>query len=83
MVGLAGEGQNFDGNGMYVRFQPGADEVDSMVVRYCAMRGLRSLLLPASTYLALNIPGGGHGSGFRPDVALPVASALFDDRSRG
>jgi len=23
MVGLAGEGQNFDGNGMYVRFQPG------------------------------------------------------------
>jgi phospholipid/cholesterol/gamma-HCH transport system substrate-binding protein len=24
MVGLASEGQNFDGNGMYVRFQPGA-----------------------------------------------------------
>ncbi|MBX5441938.1 MAG: MCE family protein, partial [Solirubrobacteraceae bacterium] len=24
MVGLAGEGQNFDGNGMYVRFSPGA-----------------------------------------------------------
>jgi phospholipid/cholesterol/gamma-HCH transport system substrate-binding protein len=23
LVGLAGEGQNFDGNGMYVRFQPG------------------------------------------------------------
>src|SRR5205814_9282836 len=23
MVGLAGEGENFDGNGMYVRFQPG------------------------------------------------------------
>ena len=23
MVGLAGEGQNFDGNGMYVRFQTG------------------------------------------------------------
>jgi phospholipid/cholesterol/gamma-HCH transport system substrate-binding protein len=23
MVGLTGEGQNFDGNGMYVRFQPG------------------------------------------------------------
>ena len=23
MVGLAGEGQNFDGNGAYVRFQPG------------------------------------------------------------
>jgi virulence factor Mce-like protein len=23
MVGLSGEGQNFDGNGMYVRFQPG------------------------------------------------------------
>src|SRR5947207_10678270 len=23
MAGLAGEGQNFDGNGMYVRFQPG------------------------------------------------------------
>jgi phospholipid/cholesterol/gamma-HCH transport system substrate-binding protein len=23
MVGIAGEGQNFDGNGMYVRFQPG------------------------------------------------------------
>jgi hypothetical protein len=23
MVALAGEGQNFDGNGMYVRFQPG------------------------------------------------------------
>jgi len=23
MVGLAGEGQNFDANGMYVRFQPG------------------------------------------------------------
>ena len=23
MVGLAGEGQNFDGNGIYVRFQPG------------------------------------------------------------
>src|SRR4051794_3542837 len=23
MVGLASEGQNFDGNGMYVRFQPG------------------------------------------------------------
>jgi hypothetical protein len=23
MVGLAGEGQNFDGNGPYVRFQPG------------------------------------------------------------
>jgi phospholipid/cholesterol/gamma-HCH transport system substrate-binding protein len=23
LVGLSGEGQNFDGNGMYVRFQPG------------------------------------------------------------
>ena len=23
LVGLAGEGQNFDGNGQYVRFQPG------------------------------------------------------------
>ena len=26
MVGLAGEGQNFDGNGMYVRFQPGGGD---------------------------------------------------------
>lgn len=26
MVGLAGEGQNADGNGMYVRFQPGGGE---------------------------------------------------------
>lgn len=26
MVGLAGEGQNSDGNGMYVRFQPGGGE---------------------------------------------------------
>jgi phospholipid/cholesterol/gamma-HCH transport system substrate-binding protein len=31
MVGLAGEGQNFDGNGMYVRFQPGGgDQTISM-----------------------------------------------------
>jgi phospholipid/cholesterol/gamma-HCH transport system substrate-binding protein len=31
MVGLAGEGQNFDGNGMYVRFQPGGgDQTVSM-----------------------------------------------------
>jgi phospholipid/cholesterol/gamma-HCH transport system substrate-binding protein len=26
MVGLAGEGQNFDGNGQYVRFQPGGGD---------------------------------------------------------
>ena len=26
MVGLAGEGQNFDGNGVYVRFQPGGGD---------------------------------------------------------
>jgi phospholipid/cholesterol/gamma-HCH transport system substrate-binding protein len=26
MVGLAGEGQDFDGNGMYVRFQPGGGD---------------------------------------------------------
>ena len=26
LVGLAGEGQNFDGNGMYVRFQPGGGD---------------------------------------------------------
>ena len=26
MVGLAGEGQNFDGNGLYVRFQPGGGD---------------------------------------------------------
>jgi hypothetical protein len=26
MVGLTGEGQNFDGNGMYVRFQPGGGD---------------------------------------------------------
>ena len=26
MVGLAGEGQNFDGNGSYVRFQPGGGD---------------------------------------------------------
>ena len=26
MVGLAGEGQNFDGNGPYVRFQPGGGD---------------------------------------------------------
>ena len=26
MVGLAGEGQNFDGNGEYVRFQPGGGD---------------------------------------------------------
>jgi phospholipid/cholesterol/gamma-HCH transport system substrate-binding protein len=26
MVGIAGEGQNFDGNGMYVRFQPGGGD---------------------------------------------------------
>jgi virulence factor Mce-like protein len=26
MVGLAGEGQNFDGNGMYVRFSPGGGD---------------------------------------------------------
>jgi ABC-type transporter Mla subunit MlaD len=31
MVGLAGEGQNFDGNGSYVRFQPGGgDQTVSM-----------------------------------------------------
>jgi virulence factor Mce-like protein len=31
MVGLAGEGQNFDGNGSYVRFQPGGgDQTISM-----------------------------------------------------
>jgi hypothetical protein len=31
MVGLAGEGENFDGNGMYVRFQPGGgDQTISM-----------------------------------------------------
>jgi hypothetical protein len=26
MVGIAGEGQNFDGNGQYVRFQPGGGD---------------------------------------------------------
>ena len=26
MVGLAGEGENTDGNGMYVRFQPGGGD---------------------------------------------------------
>jgi phospholipid/cholesterol/gamma-HCH transport system substrate-binding protein len=26
MVGLAGEGASFDGNGMYVRFQPGGGD---------------------------------------------------------
>ena len=30
MVGLAGEGQNFDGNGPYVRFQPGGGDADDL-----------------------------------------------------
>ena len=30
MVGLAGEGQNFDGNGMYVRFQTGGGDADRL-----------------------------------------------------
>ena len=29
MVGLAGESQNFDGNGSYVRFQPGGGSTPS------------------------------------------------------
>ena len=39
MVGLAGEGQNFDGNGMYVRFQPGGgDQTISTGKRRAATR---------------------------------------------
>ena len=33
MVGLAGEGQNFDGNGQYVRFQPGGGDQTSRSAR--------------------------------------------------
>jgi phospholipid/cholesterol/gamma-HCH transport system substrate-binding protein len=68
MVGLAGEGQNFDGNGMYVRFQPGGG--DQTVSTGAAVGGTNdrlfanSILKPIGTRPAFP----GKRPPYKPDV---------------
>ena len=63
LVGLAGEGQNFDGNGMYVRFQTGGGSTRS--------RSARSNLGSPPQFGALPI-----AAARQPARATPAGAAL-------
>jgi phospholipid/cholesterol/gamma-HCH transport system substrate-binding protein len=68
MVGLAGEGQNFDGNGMYVRFQPGGGDqtISSGSVGPYTNQTLfaNAVAAPLGTRPAFS----GHRTPYKPDV---------------
>jgi hypothetical protein len=68
MVALAGEGQNTDGNGMYVRFQPGGG---SQTVSTGAVRGVPGSSLfgnAIATPLGTRPAYPGHRPPYRPNV---------------
>jgi phospholipid/cholesterol/gamma-HCH transport system substrate-binding protein len=66
MVGLAGEGQNFDGNGMYVRLQPGGgDQTVSVGAGPTGPLFANAILKPIGTRPAFP----GHLPPYKPDAA--------------
>ena len=67
MVGLAGEGQNFDGNGQYVRFQPGGGS-QSFATGPSNMSGQPSFFRPASPPVGVRPVYPGKRPPYRPDV---------------
>ena len=69
MVGLAGEGQNFDGNGQYVRFQPGGgDQTVELGGADLASTPLFGYALQSSLGTRPAYPGKGQRPPYRPDV---------------
>jgi phospholipid/cholesterol/gamma-HCH transport system substrate-binding protein len=68
MVGLAGEGQNFDGNGMYVRFQPGGGDQTISTGKVGPFTGdtlfANAVAKPLGTRPAFT----GHRTPYKPDV---------------
>jgi phospholipid/cholesterol/gamma-HCH transport system substrate-binding protein len=68
MVGLAGEGQNFDGNGMYVRFQPGGGDQTISTGKVGPLTGdtlfANAVAAPLGTRPAFT----GHRSPYKPNV---------------
>ena len=64
LVGLAGEGQNFDGNGMYVRFQPGGgSNTVSLGERHRHRPGVRQQRRACRWATARSIPASGRRTG--------------------
>jgi phospholipid/cholesterol/gamma-HCH transport system substrate-binding protein len=69
MVGLAGEGQNFDGNGSYVRFQPGGgDQTVELGGADLASTPLFGYAIQSSLGTRPAYPGKGQRPPYRPDV---------------
>jgi virulence factor Mce-like protein len=68
MVGLSGEGQNFDGNGMYVRFQPGGGDQTISSGKVGPYTGdtlfANAIAAPLGTRPAFT----GHRTPYKPDV---------------
>jgi virulence factor Mce-like protein len=67
MVGLAGEGQNFDGNGMYVRFQPGGGD-QTVSMGGAAGQADKSFANAVATPLGTRPAYPGTRPPYRPDV---------------
>ena len=67
MVGLAGESQNFDGNGQYVRFQTGGGS-QSFATGPSNMTGQPGFFRPASPPLGVRPVYPGKRPPYRPDV---------------
>jgi phospholipid/cholesterol/gamma-HCH transport system substrate-binding protein len=88
MVGLAGEGQNFDANGMYVRFQPGGG---SQTISLAGPLGDKAFANAVATPLGTRPAFTGKLPPYKPDVpcytnALPGINAAPTgppDGSRG
>jgi phospholipid/cholesterol/gamma-HCH transport system substrate-binding protein len=69
MVGLAGEGQNFDANGQYVRFQPGGgDQTVELGGADLASTPLFGYAMQSSLGTRPAYPGKGQRPPYRPDV---------------
>ena len=67
MVGLAGESQNFDGNGQYVRFQTGGGS-QSFATGPSNFTGQQSFFRPASPPIGVRPVFPGKRPPYRPDV---------------
>jgi phospholipid/cholesterol/gamma-HCH transport system substrate-binding protein len=68
MVGLAGEGQNFDGNGMYVRFQPGGGDQTISTGKIGPLTGDTLFANAAAKPLGTRPKFTGRRTPYKPDV---------------
>jgi virulence factor Mce-like protein len=68
MVGLSSEGQNFDGNGMYVRFQPGGGS-QTLSLGPASLSGDDVFTNPATKPLGSRPTYPGKRPPYKPDVA--------------